>query len=173
MIGKKNGVTVGIFAAIVVVVVVLVFVVFGKNEETPLKNIEKILNKKPTNAGKIVNDVAPSFISKAYIDAILVIRGNDEYKDSIEEIYEKSEKKLEDSWEELYDELENELGKNVKFSYTIEDKKVLEDEEIQFTTQIYEDISKYMDQICEMVEILAETTELEEKEVKKLVRNIK
>ena len=171
---KKNGAAVGILAAIaavlVVVIIVLLVVVFGKNEKTPLNNIEKILNKKPTNVGEIVEDVAPSFVSKAYLDAIVVIRGNDEYKDSVDEIYEESEKKLEETWEDMYDELEDDLGKNVKFSYTIEDQEELEDEEIEFATKIYQDLGQYKDQLCEIVEILAETTELEDKEVKKLVK---
>lgn len=171
---KKNNVAVGIFAAIaavlVVVIILLAIVVFGKNEKTPLNNIEKMLNKKPTNAGEIVKDIAPNFVSKAYLDAVVVIIGNDEYKDSIDEIYEESEKKLEDAWEELYDGLEEDLGKNVKFSYTIEDQEELEEEEIEFATQIYQDLGQYKDQLCEIVEILAETTELEDKEVKKLVK---
>lgn len=171
--GNKK-VVMGAVAAVAVLAVIIVIAlfsaVFGKSEKTPLNNIEKIANKKPTDVDAIVEDVAPSFLSEAYLDAVKVIKKNDNYKELVNDIYEESEKTLGDSWEDLNEELEDEYGKKVKFSYTIEDKKKIEKEDLETIAKLYQEAGQFKDELTEVIEVLAEATELEDKEVKELVK---
>lgn len=171
---KKNNIMLGIIAAVAgvvgILVIILVFSIFGKSEKTPLDNVEKILNKQPTNIDKIVKDTSPKFVSKAYLDVIAILKGNDEYKDDIEDLYEEGEKALEDAWDELNDSAEDELGKNVKFSYKIEDKEKIDKDDLETVAELYQELGQFKDELTEAIEIIAEATELEDKEVKKLVK---
>lgn len=171
---NKNKMMMGVIAAVAVVAVILVIVLasalFGKNEKTPIDNIEKIANKKPTDVDSIVEDVAPSFLADAYFDTVKVLKKNDNYKDLINDIYEESEVALGDAWEDVNDDLEDEYGKKVKFSYTVEKKEKIEKDDLETIAELYQELGQYKEELVEAVEILADATELEEKEVKKLVK---
>ncbi len=172
--GSNKKMMMGVVAAVAVVAVILVIVLasalFGKNEKTPIDNIEKIANKKPTNVDTIVEDVAPSFVADAYLDTVKVLKKNDTYKELINDIYEESEVTIGDYWEDMNDELEEEYGEKVKFSYTVEKKEKIEKDDLKTIAELYQEAGQFKEELVEAIEILADATELEEKEVKQLVK---
>ncbi len=172
--GGGNKVAMGIMAAIAIVAVVAVVwlctSVLGKNEKTPLNNVEKIFNKKVTDIDKIVESTTPKFLSTAYVDFMDVLRGNDTYQDYIDDIYEEGEGALEDAWDDLYDSAEDEFGKNVKFSYKIEDKEAVDKDDLKDVVEVYQEFGQYKEQLVEAVELIGEYTDLEKKEVKEIVK---
>ncbi len=171
---KSNKAMLGIFAAVAVLAVIIVIslfsAVFGKNEKTPVDNVEKILNKKPTDVDSIVEDVAPGFVADAYLDTVKVLKKNDTYKELIDDIYEEGEQSLGDYWEDMNDALEDEYGKKVKFSYKVEEKEKIEKDDLETIAELYQELGQYKEELVELIEVAAEATELEEKEVKQLVK---
>lgn len=162
------GIAVGA-VAVVILLIVLVSNLFGSSKETPLDNLEKIANKQPTDVNKIVEYVAPDFISSAYIDLYKVLKGNKEYKDDIEDVYAALEDMLKDGYEELNDSAEDEFGKNVKYSYKITDKKKLEKDDLKDLAEVYSVVGDFKKELTEAIEIVCENTELSKGEVKKIV----
>lgn len=157
---------------LIVALIALVMMVFRKNEETPLKNIEDILNDKPTNAKSIAEDVAPKFLTDPMFEIVFIIARSDGYKDSLEEAYENSENRLEDTWEELYSSLEEKYGANVEFYYDIEKKIECEDKELELAESVYQDISTIETEVVKIIELLSSKTKLTDKEVDKIVKVI-
>ncbi len=152
--------------------IAIIVICFRTNEETPLKNIEDILNDKPTSAKRIAEDVAPKFLTDPMFEIIFIIGRSEGYKDSLEEAYENSENRLEHTWEELYSSLEKKYGDNVRFSYDIDEKIECEEEELEIAENVYRDISTIESELVKIIELLSDKTKLTEKEVDKIIKVI-
>lgn len=136
---KLDNKMVGLIAmgVIAVVAVVLICVIgsalFGGGYKKPLKTIKKAFNAQSTDLEDYI-DALPKFVGAAYDDGMDLVK-------SIDKKYEKEIKSfIEDALEEVYDDAKDSLGKNVKLSYEITDKKKLDKDDREEIEEAYTSI---------------------------------
>ena len=162
---KKN--IVKIAGAVVVLLLVVILVkacIGGGSYEQPFKDMQKLLNKKSTNVDKYVDALAPKFVSKAYKDALKVLKKSD-YKDDIEDMYDDAEDELKDT----FDEMKDKYGKNVKITYKITDKDKIDKDDLKDIQETYRDLGSMLSAAKAAIK---ENDDLSDKEATKLKKII-
>ncbi len=169
---KKKIVKIGGIVVAVLVVVLLFSLIsscFGGNYKTPLKEANKVINKKQTDVDKIVDTMTPSFVADTYKDLMKVMKKSDMEEDMKDKLDD-----MEDSLDDMYDALEDEYGKNVKSSYKITDKDKLDKDDLEEIQDAYNDSGDDILDAEDDIEDLLDESELsnsEQKKVKKILMN--
>lgn len=170
---KLNLSVIGLAVIVILAVLFLKSCFFGSSYKTPLDDMLKIVNKKQTNIDKIADVVVPAMLSDTYEEVIDLLKSNKEYKKDFKKLYDKTlPDTIEDAYDEFYDNMENIYGKNIKLSYKIEDKEKLDKDERNAIASAYSSFAQLSSGITDCIEALENCTELKEKELKKLVKQI-
>jgi len=170
---KLNPSVIGLAAVVILAVVFLKSCFFSSSYKTPIEDILKVINKKQTNIDKIADAVVPAMLSDTYDEIIDVLKSNKEYKKDFKKLYEQTlPDAAEDAYDRFYDNLEDMYGKNVKFSYKIEDKEKLDKDERKAIASVYSSFADLSSGITDCIEALENCTEFKEKELKKLVNQV-
>lgn len=116
----EGAVKLGIAAIAVILVIVIISSLFGSSYKDPIKSYEKIMNGKISKSS--VEKLAPDEYWEYCAD-----EADEKVKDYIKDYVDD----LKDSYEDSIEEMEDEYGKNVKYSFKIEDKKELSDKKVE------------------------------------------
>ncbi len=155
---------VGAVVALLLVIILVKACVAGGSYDQPFKDMQKLINKKSTSVDKYIDALTPKFMSKAYKDAIKVLKKSD-YKDDIKDMYEEAEEKLED----IFDEMKDQYGKNVKITYKVTDKDKLDKDELEDIQDNYRDLGSLLSAAKTAIK---ENDDLSDKEADKLKKII-
>lgn len=153
-----------------VVVLAIVLSMLGNTYKTPVKEIEKLLNK--NSAEKIIDGlpaVLNGFGESEAKDIIKILKKSDSYKDMEED--------MEDYYDEIVEGLKDEYGKNYKIDLKIEDKEKLEKEDLRSFRNQLRDIADYGEELDDMdsddYEDMADDLGISKSKAKKMVKSLK
>lgn len=170
---KFNSSLIGLAVVVVLAVLFLKSCFFGSSYKTPLDDMLKIVNKKQTDIDKIADAIVPAMLSDTYEEVVDILESNKEYKKDFKKFYNETlPDTLEDTYDNLYNSWEDIYGKNIKLSYKIEDKEKLDKDERKAIAGAYSSFAALSSGITDCIEALESCTELNEKELKKLVKQI-
>ncbi len=169
---KNSGKTVAVLMVVAVIAIITIIatvgvLVFGENKSTPIKEVVNIANKQETDPDKIIDKVGPKFLTDAYFELVKVLKKS-EYSDYVEDIYEEAEGALEDVWDDVTEEMEDEYGKNIKYSFKVDDYEELDEDILDAVVDFYQVIGGYKSEVMDIVELVTDSSELEKDEVKKV-----
>lgn len=165
---KKNIIKIaGVVVALLLVVILVKACVGGGSYDKPFKSMQKLMNKQSKDVDKYVDALTPKFVSKAYKDALKVLKKSD-YKDDIEDMYDDVEDKLKDT----FDNLEDEFGKNVKFTYKITDKDKLDKDDLKDIQEAYQDLGSMLSAAKASIKESDDLSDKEAEKLKKIVGNL-
>ncbi len=170
---KINSTTLVLTIVIMLVILFLKSCFFGSDYKTPLDDMVKMINKRQTNIDKVADVVIPEILSDSYDEIIDVLKSNKEYKKDFKTFYTKDlPDAAEDLYDDFFDEMEDIYGKNPKISYEIKDKEKLDKEEKEAIAKIYSLFTKLSSGVIDCIEALEDCTELTEKDIKKLIKQV-
>lgn len=140
------------FALVAVVLVIILLVnVLGSSYQTPIKKMISAMNSKSTDTDDYMS-VYPKVFSNLYKDSMSTAKDGFKLigKDNIAAMLDEME--FGASMNELFDSYEEIVGKNIKFSYAIQEKKELEPTTLAATANRYKSLAAELKSQAEKVE---------------------